>query len=93
MASDIDSTSNEDPDLRLKWSGRWTLSHRILALNLITVLLVALSTLYLDVFRNTPFVVQLFFFYFGLPEIGIYVDALTTGVIALSLPPPPARRR
>src|SRR5690348_3464165 len=52
MASDIDSTSNEDADLRLSWSGRWTLAHRILALNLITVLLVALSTLYLDVFRN-----------------------------------------
>src|SRR3954454_6572878 len=52
MASDIDLTNNEDPDLRLKWSGRWTLAHRILALNLLTVLLVALSTLYLDVFRN-----------------------------------------
>jgi two-component system sensor histidine kinase ChvG len=52
MALDTDSTSNEDADLRLKWSGRWTLAHRILALNLITVLLVALSTLYLDVFRN-----------------------------------------
>jgi two-component system, OmpR family, sensor histidine kinase ChvG len=52
MASDIDSTNNEDADLRLKWSGRWTLAHRILALNLITILLVALSTLYLDVFRN-----------------------------------------
>ena len=52
MASDTDSTSNDDADLRLKWSGRWTLAHRILALNLITVLLVALSTLYLDVFRN-----------------------------------------
>ena len=52
MASDIDSTNSEDADLRLKWSGRWTLAHRILALNLITVLLVALSTLYLDVFRN-----------------------------------------
>src|SRR3954466_5852701 len=52
MALDIDSTKNEDADLRLKWSGRWTLAHRILALNLITVLLVALSTLYLDVFRN-----------------------------------------
>jgi His/Glu/Gln/Arg/opine family amino acid ABC transporter permease subunit len=44
-----------------------------------------LAVAYLDVFRNTPFVVQLFFFYFGLPEIGIYVDALTTGIIALSL--------
>ena len=52
MASDIDSTSNEDPDLRLKWSGRWTLAHRILAINLLTVLLIGLSTLYLDVLRN-----------------------------------------
>ena len=52
MASDTDSTSSEEADLRLKWSGRWSLAHRILALNLITVLLVALSTLYLDVFRN-----------------------------------------
>ncbi|MEA3068119.1 MAG: two-component system, OmpR family, sensor histidine kinase ChvG, partial [Sphingomonadales bacterium] len=52
MASDIDSTSSEEADLRLKWSGRWTLAHRIMALNLITVLLVALSTLFLDVFRN-----------------------------------------
>jgi two-component system sensor histidine kinase ChvG len=52
MASDTDSTSSEEADLRLSWSGRWTLSHRILALNLITLLLVAMSTLYLDVFRN-----------------------------------------
>lgn len=40
---------------------------------------------YIDIFRNVPFIVQLFFFYYGLPEIGIYVDALTTGVIALSI--------
>jgi His/Glu/Gln/Arg/opine family amino acid ABC transporter permease subunit len=40
---------------------------------------------YIDLFRNTPFVVQLFFFYYGLPEIGIFIDAFTTGVIALSL--------
>ncbi|HJP69125.1 MAG TPA: stimulus-sensing domain-containing protein, partial [Sphingomicrobium sp.] len=52
MASDIDSTNNEDSDLRLKWSGRWTLAHRILAINLLTVLLIGLSTLYLDVLRN-----------------------------------------
>jgi two-component system sensor histidine kinase ChvG len=52
MASDTDSTSSEDPDLRLKWSGRWSLAHRILAINLLTVLMVALTTLYLDVFRN-----------------------------------------
>lgn len=40
---------------------------------------------YLDLFRNTPFVVQLFFFYFGLPEIGVHLDELPTGVLALSL--------
>src|SRR5450759_2625697 len=52
MASDTVSTNNDEADLALKWSRRWTLAHRILALNLLTVLLVPLSTLYLDVFRN-----------------------------------------
>ena len=53
MASDTVSTSNEDEaDLALSWSGRWSLAHRILAVNVLTILLVALSTLYLDVFRN-----------------------------------------
>ena len=52
MVSDIDSTNSEDADLRLSWSGRWTLGWRILAVNVLTILLVALSTLYLDVFRN-----------------------------------------
>lgn len=44
-----------------------------------------LSAVYVDMFRNIPFIVQLFFFYFGLPEIGIYIDALATGIIALSI--------
>ncbi|MEO7635605.1 MAG: HAMP domain-containing sensor histidine kinase [Sphingomicrobium sp.] len=52
MASDTVSTSSDDPDLTLSWSGRWSLSHRILAVNLFTIILIALSTLYLDVFRN-----------------------------------------
>src|SRR5215213_9760817 len=52
MASDTDSTSSEEADLRLRWSGRFSLKYRILALNLLTVLLVALSTIYLDAFRN-----------------------------------------
>ena len=52
MASDTASTSDE-ADLRLKWSARFSLRHRILALNLLTVLLVALSTIYLDAFRNS----------------------------------------
>lgn len=44
-----------------------------------------LAFAYVDLFRNIPFLVQLFFFYYGLPEIGLYIDALTTGVIALSI--------
>src|SRR3954471_294483 len=54
MASDTDSTISEldDPDLTLKWSGRWSLAHRILAVNVLTVVLLALSVLYLDQYRN-----------------------------------------
>ena len=44
-----------------------------------------LSAIYVDVFRNIPFIVQLFFFYFGLPEVGIYIEAAPTGIIALSI--------
>ncbi|MEV1020757.1 ectoine/hydroxyectoine ABC transporter permease subunit EhuD [Streptomyces sp. NPDC050264] len=35
--------------------------------------------------RNTPLLVQLFFLYFVLPEIGIQFSALTTGVVAIGL--------
>jgi two-component system sensor histidine kinase ChvG len=52
MASDTDSTNLEEADLRLSWSGRWTLGHRILAVNLLTAALLALSVLYLEVFQN-----------------------------------------
>jgi len=52
MASDTDSTNSEDADLRLSWSGQWTLGYRILAVNLLTIFLLAASVLYLDVFRN-----------------------------------------
>src|SRR3954447_6271256 len=54
MASDIDSTisDGEEADLRLSWSGRWTLAHRILAVNVLTLVLLALSVLYLDQYRN-----------------------------------------
>ena len=52
MASDTVSTNNDEDDLALSWSGRWTLAHRILAVNVLTIVLIALSTLYLDVFRN-----------------------------------------
>jgi polar amino acid transport system permease protein/putative glutamine transport system permease protein len=50
-----------------------------------SALLRGTSAAYVDIFRNIPFIVQLFFFYYGLPEIGIYVNAFITGVIALSI--------
>ncbi|OEJ26747.1 ectoine/hydroxyectoine ABC transporter permease subunit EhuD [Streptomyces agglomeratus] len=35
--------------------------------------------------RNTPLLVQLFFFYFVLPEWGVQASALTTGTLAIGL--------
>jgi len=52
MASDTDSTNNDEPGLALAWSGGWTLGYRILAVNVLTLILLAASVLYLDVFRN-----------------------------------------
>ena len=42
MALDTDSTNSDPPEPQLRWPGPWTLTHRILALNILTVLLVAL---------------------------------------------------
>ena len=52
MASDTNSTINDFSDLDLSWSGRWTLTYRILAVNILTLVLLALSLFYLDSFRN-----------------------------------------
>ena len=52
MASDINSEKNDDADLALTWSGRWTLAHRILAVNALTLVLVLLAIFYLDSYRN-----------------------------------------
>ena len=52
MASDINSAKNDDDDLVLTWSGRWTLAHRILAVNGLTLVLVLLAIFYLDAYRN-----------------------------------------
>ena len=52
MASDTGSEKNSEEDLVLTWSGRWTLSHRILAVNVLTLVLVLLAIVYLDSYRN-----------------------------------------
>ena len=52
MASATDSERNDEADLVLAWSGRWTLAHRILAVNVLTLAVLALSVLYLDAYRE-----------------------------------------
>lgn len=44
-----------------------------------------LSRAYVDFFRGTPLLLQLFYLYYVLPEIGIELSAFTAGVLGLSL--------
>ena len=39
---------------------------------------------YIELSRNTPLLVQLFFIYYGLPKVGISIDANTCGVAGLA---------
>jgi len=41
-------------------------------------------TFYIEISRNTPLLVQLFFLYYGLPKIGIGTDAVTCGIAGLA---------
>ena len=43
---------NDERDLELKWSGRWMLLHRILAVNVFALAVLAGSLFYLDSFRG-----------------------------------------
>ena len=38
---------------------------------------------FVEIIRNTPFIVQLFFIFFGLPSIGFKLTALEAGMIAM----------
>ncbi len=40
---------------------------------------------YVELFRNTPLLVQLFFIYFGLPKLGFSISAEACGIIGLGL--------
>ncbi len=44
-----------------------------------------LAKCYVELFRNTPLLVQLFFIYFGLPKIGCSISSEVCGVIGLGL--------
>lgn len=40
---------------------------------------------YIEVVRNTPYIVQLFFIFFGLPALGLHLSAVTASVLSLIL--------
>jgi len=40
---------------------------------------------YVELVRNTPFLVQLFFIFFGLPSIGIRLDPVAAAILAMTL--------
>jgi polar amino acid transport system permease protein len=40
---------------------------------------------YVEIIRNTPFLVQLFIIYFSLPAIGIRLEAITAALLGMSL--------
>jgi polar amino acid transport system permease protein len=44
-----------------------------------------IAGIYIESIRSTPLLAQLYFFYFGLPSIGIMMPEWVTGVIALTL--------
>ncbi len=48
-------------------------------------LLAPLSRVYVELFRNTPLLVQLFFIYFGLPKVGVSISAENCGFVGLGL--------
>ena len=48
-------------------------------------LLRGVSISYIEIIRSTPLLVQIYFFYFGLPTLGIRIPELQTGILALML--------
>lgn len=43
-----------------------------------------IAKVYIELSRNTPLLIQLFFLYYGLPKLGIKIDGFTCGVIGLT---------
>jgi len=40
---------------------------------------------YVELIRNTPFLAQLFFIYFGLPSLGLRLDPVTSAILAMTV--------
>jgi polar amino acid transport system permease protein len=45
----------------------------------------AIVLVYVELIRNTPFLVQLFFIFFGLPSLGVRLTALQAAVLAMTI--------
>lgn len=45
----------------------------------------AIASGYVEAIRNTPFIIQLFFVFFGLPALGLRLDEISASVIAMTL--------
>ena len=45
----------------------------------------AVARCYVELIRNTPFLVQIYVIYFGLPSLGIRLAPLTAGLLSLSI--------
>ena len=44
-----------------------------------------LAAVYVEVIRNTPILVQIFFLYYGLPQFGIRLDAFTVAWLSVTI--------
>ena len=45
----------------------------------------AAAACYVELVRNTPFIVQLFFVFFGLPSLGLHLTALASAVVTMTI--------
>ncbi len=45
----------------------------------------ALVMAYVELIRNTPFIIQLFFIFFGLPSLGLRLTALNAAILAMTI--------
>ncbi|TPF95977.1 amino acid ABC transporter permease [Bifidobacterium sp. UTBIF-78] len=50
-----------------------------------TPVLAQISTVFQELFRNTPLLIQLFFLYYGLPSVGIMWSAQTCAIVGMSI--------
>ncbi|QKF65342.1 amino acid ABC transporter permease [Campylobacter corcagiensis] len=60
--------------------GLASMSSRVLNLKFIN----KIFDIYIEISRNTPLLIQLFFLYYGLPKVGIKLDSFSCGVIGLA---------